>query len=283
MASLGLYRRVLGARFDELPDVLKRFHDGTAGARPTGRFGSCVGRGRSGISWRTLLRLPRAGESVPIRLEVVVEGDRERWVRHFPGRRTKTVQWADGNLLMERFGLTSFSSALVVQGSRLRYEFRRAWFAGIPLPLWISPYVDGYVDAGETGWRVVGAHLRAVSRRDRPLRRVGRARMSDSARVVTVLGGYGIFGGRIAEALARDEICRVRVVGRSAKIGHNFAHRVGADFYPCLLDDRDALAPRDRRVVSGHSRRRALSGSRLPCGRAVYRGGCPLPRPGGRA
>ena len=71
--------------------------------------------------------------------------------------------------------------------------------------------------------------------------------MSDSSRVVTVLGGYGIFGGRVAEALARDESYRVRVVGRSAKIGHNFAHRVGTDFYPCLLEDRDAL----RRAIEG--------------------------------
>jgi short subunit dehydrogenase-like uncharacterized protein len=71
--------------------------------------------------------------------------------------------------------------------------------------------------------------------------------MKNSARVVTVLGGYGIFGGRIAEALARDESCRVRVVGRSAKIGNNFAHRVGADFYPSLLGDRDAL----RRAIEG--------------------------------
>ena len=84
--------------------------------------------------------------------------------------------------------------------------------------------------------------------------------MSDSSRVVTVLGGYGIFGGRIAEALAHDGTCRVRVVGRSAKIGQNFAHRVGADFYPCLLDDRDALAPRNRGVVSGDSRRRPVPG-----------------------
>ncbi len=71
--------------------------------------------------------------------------------------------------------------------------------------------------------------------------------MNDSSRVVTVLGGYGIFGGRVAEALARDGSCRVRVVGRSAKIGRNFAQRVGADFYPCLLEDRDAL----RRAIEG--------------------------------
>jgi Domain of unknown function (DUF4166) len=101
-----------------------------------------------------LLRMPKAAENVPIRLDVVVSDDRERWLRNFSGRWLASVQWADGNLLMERFGLSSFSSALVVQGSRMRYEFRRAWFAGIPLPVWLSPYVDGYVDAGETGWRV---------------------------------------------------------------------------------------------------------------------------------
>ncbi len=71
--------------------------------------------------------------------------------------------------------------------------------------------------------------------------------MNESSRVVTVLGGYGIFGGRVVEALARDGSCRVRVVGRSAKIGHNFAQRVGTDFYPCLLEDRDAL----RRAIDG--------------------------------
>ena len=71
--------------------------------------------------------------------------------------------------------------------------------------------------------------------------------MTDSAKIVTVLGGYGIFGGRVAEALARDQICRVRIVGRSANIGLNFAHRVGAEFYPSMLDDRDAL----RRAIDG--------------------------------
>jgi Domain of unknown function (DUF4166) len=154
MAALSLYRRVLGADFDKLPEVLKRFHGGARGgsARGTFRVGRADGIIRNSVA--ELLRMPRAGEHVPIHLEVVVKGDREHWLRHFPGRCTTTVQWADGNLLMERFGLTSFSSVLVVQGSRVQYEFRRAWFAGIPLPVWLSPYVDGYVDAGETGWRV---------------------------------------------------------------------------------------------------------------------------------
>jgi hypothetical protein len=102
----------------------------------------------------SILGLPRAGKDVPVRLEVRVDGDREQWLRHFPGGCLRSVQWADGNLLMESVGLASFSSALVVDGSSLSYEFRRAWFAGIPLPVWLSPYVDGRALAGETGWRV---------------------------------------------------------------------------------------------------------------------------------
>jgi hypothetical protein len=66
--------------------------------------------------------------------------------------------------------------------------------------------------------------------------------MMETARTVSVVGGYGIFGGRIAEALARDHRCRVRVVGRNAKIGGNFAHRIGAEFRTCVLDDHQSLA-----------------------------------------
>ncbi len=101
------------------------------------------------------MRLPAAGQDVPVRLRVEPRGQRERWVRNFAGRNVVTTQWDLGELLMERAGLVSFSSALVVDGTCVRYEFRRAWFAGIPLPYWLSPFVDGSASAGENGWRVV--------------------------------------------------------------------------------------------------------------------------------
>jgi hypothetical protein len=56
---------------------------------------------------------------------------------------------------MERSGPVCFACAMALDGSRLRYEFRRAWFAGIPIPRWLSPGVESYVDAGDVGWRVV--------------------------------------------------------------------------------------------------------------------------------
>ena len=71
--------------------------------------------------------------------------------------------------------------------------------------------------------------------------------MTDSSRIVNVLGGYGIFGGRVAEALRANESCRVRVAGRSTRIGANFAQRIGAEFHRCDLGDRDAL----QRAIDG--------------------------------
>jgi Saccharopine dehydrogenase NADP binding domain len=66
--------------------------------------------------------------------------------------------------------------------------------------------------------------------------------MRESPRIVSILGGYGIFGGRIAEALARDPGCQVRIVGRNGKIGRNVACRLGVEFRECVLSDSHALA-----------------------------------------
>jgi hypothetical protein len=71
---------------------------------------------------------------------------------------------------------------------------------------------------------------------------MGATRMTNPQRLISVLGGYGIFGSRIAEALARGQSCQVRVVGRNATVGRNFSHRIGADFRACVLDDRKALS-----------------------------------------
>jgi hypothetical protein len=162
MASPSLYRRILGARFDALPEVLRRFHDMPAGGRAHGTFRVERGAGRVRNRLASIMGMPEAGIDVPIRLEVIVEGDRERWVRHFHKQRVETVQWMRGELLMEAFGSTSFSSALVIAGSCLRYEFRRAWFAGIPFPPGMAPFVEGRADACENRWRVsvrIGAPL----------------------------------------------------------------------------------------------------------------------------
>lgn len=155
MASESLYRRMLGERFEDLPEVLRRFHDANGGGRAQGMIQVERAGGWLRNTLASLLGLPRAGRDIAVRLEVYVEGDRERWVRWFAHQRVETVQWERDGALIEALGATTFSSALVVVGSCLRYEFRRAWVAGIPLPRRLGPVIDGWVDAGSNGWRVV--------------------------------------------------------------------------------------------------------------------------------
>lgn len=154
MNQPSLYRRILGERFDALPDVLRRFHDSPTGGRVRGTFRVRRGAGRLKRAVASLLGLPESGEAVPVCLEIVVEGERERWCRTIGERRLVTVQWAAGDLLMESFGPFVAACALVIDGPCVRYEFRRAYFGGIPLPRWASPAVTGLVVAGESGWRV---------------------------------------------------------------------------------------------------------------------------------
>src|SRR5207247_49088 len=61
-------------------------------------------------------------------------------------------------------------------------------------------------------------------------------------RTVTVLGGYGIFGRRISEALAQRPHAQVRVAGRNRELGDNFARRINAGFIPCNLSDTTHFA-----------------------------------------
>lgn len=60
-------------------------------------------------------------------------------------------------------------------------------------------------------------------------------------KTVTVLGGYGVFGARIARALAHTEGLSVSVAGRHRERGLGFADAIGARFVICDLSDEASL------------------------------------------
>jgi hypothetical protein len=155
MSPPSLYRRLLGTQFDDLPGALKRFHDSPSSGRVRGTFLITRGRGFLRNAVASLLGFPKAAIDAKVVLEVKVEGDRERWCRRFPSETVVSVQWDDGQLLIEQYGRTAFSSHLTLKGDELIYEFERAWLSGIPFPSWFSPRVDGSVKGDENGWRVV--------------------------------------------------------------------------------------------------------------------------------
>lgn len=151
---ISLYRRVLGEAFDTLPPVLQRFHDMANGGSASGVLRVTRGRGwlRHGLA--ALLRLPPEGERVPVRLRVVVEGERERWIRDFGSLRLETVQWARKGLLIEAVGPLCMGYRLVADEEGMRMECVRAWLSFLPLPAACTPRNGAVVKAGQLGWRV---------------------------------------------------------------------------------------------------------------------------------
>jgi Domain of unknown function (DUF4166) len=154
MGCASLYRRVLKERFDALPAALQRFHDAPGGGRARGKF-----RVEHAVGWpqrrlASVMGLPKEGADVPVELRVVVDGERERWIRNVGGQILTTIQWEANGRLMERFGAAVLACSLALETSVLRYDFERSWFIGVPLPRWLSPFVVGAVDGGDRGWQV---------------------------------------------------------------------------------------------------------------------------------
>lgn len=137
-----LYRRILGPAFDQLPPALRQFHDLPEGGRGTGTFRVTRGQGWFRNLLAGAIGLPAQAEQVPVRLQVVVEGDRERWLRDFAGHRVVSLQWEYRGLLIEKMGPVSTAFRLVVEQEALRFEMAGAWLLGIPLPRALSVRVE---------------------------------------------------------------------------------------------------------------------------------------------
>ncbi len=138
-----LYRRLLGAAWDRLPEPLRRMHEPGGGMVAQGR---ATVEGAGNAAARLIARtfgFPPAGADVAVRVRFTPTAQGERWERDFAGWRFVSHQ-AEGRdrsdrLLAERFGPFTFGLALVLDGDRLRLVPRRWSLLGLPLPLALMP------------------------------------------------------------------------------------------------------------------------------------------------
>lgn len=163
-----LYARVLGSAWQNVPRTLRDMHDVRTVAEASGvalveRGGGLVARLAAAV-----LRLPEAGDDIPLRVRFTSQERDERWDRFFAQRRLSSTQSipprarsGDG-LLQERMGPAALTFRLVYRDNGLRL-LPDAWsIFGIPLPLRHFPVREAceHVDeAGRFAFDVEVAHV----------------------------------------------------------------------------------------------------------------------------
>jgi len=151
MTPAPLYRRVLGERYDLMPEPLRKMHD--VSGRQTAAGIASVERGQGPaarlIAW--VFRFPRAGTDVPVTVDLIARNGGEIWERHFSGKKMLSIQEEGrAGLLIERFGPFAFSMAVTVDAGRLSLHMREGWVLGVPLPGFVLPRITAFEhDAGD--------------------------------------------------------------------------------------------------------------------------------------
>ncbi|MFL6580080.1 MAG: DUF4166 domain-containing protein [Burkholderiales bacterium] len=138
-----LYERILGRAWAQLAPEIRQLHSVTTALSFTGQC--TVDRGRNPLAWliATVIGFPQAGVDQNITVQLVKEGDGERWVRSTRGRTFSSVQMPGRGrsewLVRESFGPVSVDMALVVDGQTLHYIVRSWAVFGIAMPLFFGP------------------------------------------------------------------------------------------------------------------------------------------------
>lgn len=139
-----LYRRLLGARFDELPAQVAELHDVTGLSVWAGRADVERGRSLASRSVASLFGLPPAGRDQPLRVRFEPVDGREIWSRTFGSAVFRSVQYERGGLLRERVGPSTFIFALDTSTEGMALKLKGARFLGVPLPRLLTPSVHTF-------------------------------------------------------------------------------------------------------------------------------------------
>jgi hypothetical protein len=125
---------------------VREAHVGAEVWRGVGLFTVRHGANRLARMLVQLLKLPPAGEDIPVRLTIKSTKGRERWHREFAGHLFITDQRAGGGLLVEEFGPASICFRLeVTDGSLVYHQIKSALRVGplrIPIPGPLFPRIN---------------------------------------------------------------------------------------------------------------------------------------------
>ena len=134
-----LYPQLLQRDFENLPPALRRFHSAPGGATASGTVDV-----RRTSGWLAgLIGFPPSGKALPLRLQVIADGNREIWIRSFGGTVLRSLQRPEGDLLMETIGSVRVFFRIFADHTGMRFQSQRARLWIFPIPLRIQAQAWG--------------------------------------------------------------------------------------------------------------------------------------------
>jgi hypothetical protein len=164
MPAESLFPSRLGAAFSQLEPKLQWVHGGES----RDLIGTVtVARGPS-ITAKflgLLTALPPTLKDAPIRVQIMIDDDGERWIRTYSGthRMTSTL-YAAGSFLVERVGPAALTIRLVARDGGIDWQLHGVSMLGIPLPAnWFQ--ISARVDVQDGRYHfLIDSSLRGVGR-----------------------------------------------------------------------------------------------------------------------
>ncbi|MGE0737375.1 MAG: DUF4166 domain-containing protein [Alphaproteobacteria bacterium] len=187
-----LFRRIIGAAYDKLPDQIRALHDGGSYLSSTGQADVVHGPG----FWAGLAilfsSLPAKGRNVPVTVEFITERNGERWRRNFNSRifASRLSATAGGKpLLVERYGVVRVTYELVPDPHGITWRQVGMRIFGVPAPRFLrlnisaresvehGRYVFDSNVALPSGARIV--HYRGWLMADEPISQIPQLHIAD--------------------------------------------------------------------------------------------------------
>jgi hypothetical protein len=133
-----LYARVLGSRFDELPEAVRAMHDVLRDQGASGR--AWVTRGNHPVArmLAAAMGFPAEGEH-ELHVAFAEHDGIETWTRTFSGKSFQSSLWERAGALHERFGPVRFGFRLAAGRTGLKMHIERWWLGPVRLPLALAP------------------------------------------------------------------------------------------------------------------------------------------------
>jgi hypothetical protein len=133
-SSQALFPSRLGVAFRQLDPQLQWVH---SGVNRTLSGTVTVERGTSTVAklLGALTSLPPALKDAPIRVQIEIAGDKERWMRTYAGEHVMSSTLdKDGSALVERVGPAALTFRIVAREAGMDWHLEKVAMLGIPLP-----------------------------------------------------------------------------------------------------------------------------------------------------